>query len=477
MRAQNSVRPVRGRLFAATLVFIALVVAAVGSLGAPLITPVAEQYHISLSAAQWTLTITLLSGSVAGPLLGRLGTDRPRKRVVLITLSIVVIGSVATVIPAPFAVLLAGRAAQGVGLGLPVLMMATAREHLGERAPATIAMLSVASTAGIGVGYPVAGLTTQIGGVRAAYLLGLAVAAAATVAAATTIPRDDAATPSPRRSDSTDWLGALLLSIGLITVLVMTSNIGLWRAAPITAALTSAAGALVLAGWTVVERRAPRPIVDLAALRHPAIAAANVVMVISGIAMYLLFTLITRYMQTPATAGYGYGLSDLQAGLVLVPFSAMGFTAGRVTPKMLNRSNNPSVLLAASSLIVATACVLFATARSFGAIWPIIAMSLLGLGVGAVSALMPAIILAVTPAEQTAPAMSVNQVVRSIGFSAGSAASTMLLAIYTAPSDFTPSETGFGIAAGAGAALAILAAALAATTRRGNTSKWRPPGR
>ncbi|MBL3734738.1 MFS transporter [Mycobacteroides abscessus] len=451
-----------GKLFSASLVFIALVVAAVGSLGAPLITAVAEHYRVSLNAAQWTLTITLLFGAVAGPLLGRLGSDKPRKPVVLVTLAIVVIGSIATVIPAPFAVLLAGRAAQGVGLGLPVLMMATAREHLADRAPASIAMLSVASTVGIGIGYPVAGLLTQIGGVRAAYLIGLVVAGAAAITAAIAIPRDRPRTSPDNRP--TDWLGAVLLSVGLITVLLTISDIALWRTAPARAALILAAGLLVLTAWVTTEKRAPRPIVDLTALRHPAVSAANAVMVVSGISMYLLFTLITRYVQTPTEAGYGYGLTDLQAGLVLVPFSALGFAAGQLVPKLL-RHNNPFVLLGASCLIVSTACALFATTRTLGAAWPIIAMSLLGFGVGAVSAVMPAAILAVTPDAETAAAMSINQVVRSIGFSAGSAASAIILAAYTAASHFAPPETGFTVAAGVGAALSIAAAALAAISR------------
>ncbi len=61
------------RLLVPSLMFIALVVAAVGSLGAPLITSVAVTFHVSLDSAQWTLTITLLSGAVATPVLGRLG--------------------------------------------------------------------------------------------------------------------------------------------------------------------------------------------------------------------------------------------------------------------------------------------------------------------------------------------------------------------------------------------------------------------
>jgi hypothetical protein len=55
--------PASTRLLVPSLVFIALVVAAIGSLGAPLITSVATRFGVSLSNAQWTLTITLLAGA------------------------------------------------------------------------------------------------------------------------------------------------------------------------------------------------------------------------------------------------------------------------------------------------------------------------------------------------------------------------------------------------------------------------------
>ena len=106
-------RPQRPAVLVATLLFVALVVAAVGSLGAPLITSVAEAYQVSLAAAQWTLTGTLLAGAVAIPLLARLGDGPTRRTTVLGTLATVVAGSLATVLPGPFGLLLAGRAAQG----------------------------------------------------------------------------------------------------------------------------------------------------------------------------------------------------------------------------------------------------------------------------------------------------------------------------------------------------------------------------
>jgi MFS family permease len=76
----------QARALTRTLLLIALVVAVVGSLGAPLITSVATTLGVSLTAAQWTLTIALLTGAVAAPVLGRLGTGTRRRAVVLGTL-------------------------------------------------------------------------------------------------------------------------------------------------------------------------------------------------------------------------------------------------------------------------------------------------------------------------------------------------------------------------------------------------------
>src|SRR5262249_54820256 len=114
-------QPTGGRALAPALVFIALVVAVVGSLGAPLITAVAERFHVTLAQARWPLTAPLLAGAVATPVLGRLGSGRHRRPAMLATLGLVLAGSVLTVVPPSFGWLLAGRTAQGLGLGLTAL--------------------------------------------------------------------------------------------------------------------------------------------------------------------------------------------------------------------------------------------------------------------------------------------------------------------------------------------------------------------
>ena len=166
-------------------------------------------------------------------------------------------GSVATVLPLPFGWLLAGRAAQGVALGLPALMMGVARDQVpGAKSGSVIAMLSVASTVGVGLGYPLAGLLTDAGGVHAAYGLGLFITVLALLAAWRAIP------PSPPgRPGDLDVPGAILLGGGLLALLILVSQSGLWTSAPLAAGLLLAVAAALLAGGpggrTGPPRRSP----------------------------------------------------------------------------------------------------------------------------------------------------------------------------------------------------------------------------
>jgi MFS family permease len=448
------------RLLVPALMFIALVVAAVASLGAPLITSVATTFDVSLDSAQWTLTAPLLSGAVATPVLGRLGAGAHRRAAILATLAVVVLGSALTVLPLPFAGLLAGRAAQGVGLGLTALMMGVARDHLpDERSSATIALISVVSIVGAGVGYPLTSLLAELGGVRAAYGLGLAVTAGALLTAWRSVPR------APQgRSAHVSVPSAVLLAGALFLVLFLASQRSTWTGHLRVAVVLAGVAVLLLCVWAASELRSTTPLVDVRAVRHPAVAGANLAMLVGGSGMYLLLTLVTRYAQTPHGAGYGFGLTTFVAGLVFVPFSVLGFVAGRLTPRVRTVVEGP-VLLAISAVVVGGGFVLFAAARSNLAEL-FAAMGVLGLGVGSFSAAMPGVILAATPMSETSSAMSVNYVVRSVGFSLGSAIGGLVLATGTATGELFPDDHAYTTAALVGVVAMAVTALTALTLAR-----------
>src|ERR1700744_2622452 len=102
----------------------------VSSLGAPLIPTLSRAEGVSLSTGEWILTITLLTGALATPVMGRLA-DGPRQRpVMLAALGTVGLGCGLAAVSNGFHRLIIGRALKGLGLGLLPVAMAIARRNL-----------------------------------------------------------------------------------------------------------------------------------------------------------------------------------------------------------------------------------------------------------------------------------------------------------------------------------------------------------
>src|SRR5258708_22406363 len=109
-------------LLAAVLVFLAVESTAVASLGTPLLPTVEKVDHVSLAVSQWALTISLLTGAVATPVMGRLGDGRLRRQTTLGAVAVMLIGCGLSALPARLALVLIGRGLHGAGvcLGPPV---------------------------------------------------------------------------------------------------------------------------------------------------------------------------------------------------------------------------------------------------------------------------------------------------------------------------------------------------------------------
>jgi MFS family permease len=96
------------------------------------------------------------------------------------------------------------------------------------------------------------------------------------------------------------------------------------------------------------------------------------------------------------------------------------------------------------------------------------AMGVLGFGVGGFSAAMPGVILAVTPKSETSSAMSFNYVVRSVGYSLGSAIGGLILTAGTGLGHLFPDDSAYTTAAlvGIGAMAITTLTSLALARRR-----------
>src|ERR1700691_5163217 len=297
--------PAHRRMLVPTLVVSGSLMAVVSSLGAPLIPTLSRADGVSLSTGEWILTITLLTGALATPIMGRLA-DGPRQRaVILVALGAVVVGCVLSAVSDGFTVLIIGRALQGVGLGLLPVAMAIARRNLPwEAARQSIATLSVTTAIGVGLGYPVTGLIAQLLGFRAAYWFGAITVIGGLVLAALVLPPRSAGT-----SRRFDVVGAGLLSLAVIGVSVVLSEGGGWGWASARSLGVAAASAALLAAWIPFELHYAEPLVNLRQVRNRSVLTADASGFLISIALYLLLPIIVEFVQIPRSAGYGFGAS------------------------------------------------------------------------------------------------------------------------------------------------------------------------
>jgi|GEM_PF-3274730 len=305
----------RRAALAPVLIFASMVVALISSLGAPLLPSISTHMHVALSAAQWSLTITLLVGTVSSPIMGRLGDGPHRREMIIAGLTTVTTGGVVAALASSLPVLVAGRGLQGIGLGLVPLAMAAARDHLpAERSRSTIAQLSVIVAAGIGVGYPVSGLIADTLGLSAAFWFGAAVSGLALLGVVAVVPSS-----KDRAAARLDVPGALLLTAGLAALLLAIADGQSWGwASPAILGLLAAA-VIALTTWVFQQLHASAPLIQLRLLRHPNVLTGDVCAIVIGVVMYMNLSGISEYVQVPKTTGYGFSASVVVAGLCLVP--------------------------------------------------------------------------------------------------------------------------------------------------------------
>lgn len=440
----------RGRALIPVLVFIGTLVAVVSSLGAPLVPTIATDYGVSLATAQWSLTITLLVGAATTPVIGRLGDGPRRLPVLLAALAILVLGSIVVAVPSGiFVRLLIGRGMQGVGLALLPLVMGIARDHLDpDRARSTLATLSVTAIVGVGLGYPATGFLTEHLSFEAGFWLAAALGLIAMTLAALVVP-----TSAHRLRQPFDYPGAFLLVLGLTGLLISISQGQSWGWVSWRLLALAVISLACIGCWIWYELRIELPMVDLRLLRDQTVLTANVTAVLAGIAMYLLMSMIIRYVQTPMTISYGLGASVVIGGLVLLPMSAASFFSTKLL-SYLSRWVSPGQVLPLGLFAFALSLLLFATRRSH--LWEILlAMAFGGIGIGCSFAVMPRMIVSAARPEDTSSALALNQVLRTIGYSVGSALAATILAAHTLPASEFPTDSGYTVGALVGIVLCV----------------------
>jgi len=428
----------------------------------PVLSTIQAELHTSQSAVTWVLTAYLLSASVMTPILGRVGDIYGKKWVFVATLIALAVGSVLAAVAPNLAVMIVARAIQGLAGGmLPIGFGIIRDEFPADRVAGTVGVLAALLAVGGSLGIVLAGPIVNALSWRWLFWLPAIVTVIATVAAVLFVPQ------SPVRSPGTiSWLPAVLMSGWLVLLLVPLSEASVWGWGS-AAVLGMLAGAVLLAAvWVWSELRATSPLIDMTMMRRPAVWTNNLVALLVGVGLYAMFAFLPEFVQTPSSAGYGFGASITSSGLMLLPSGVTMFAAGLFAGSLTKRYGGKA-LVVAGCLIGFVAMAMFAFAHAHA--WEIyVATGILGVGFGLAFSAMSANVVAAVPAEQTGVATGMNTNIRTIGGSIGAAVMASIVTAKLEPSGLPAGSgytTGFAVMA-AVLVVAAVAGALIPSQRR-----------
>ncbi|WP_344926940.1 MFS transporter [Saccharopolyspora gregorii] len=457
-RRPDDAPPARTNVVVPVLAFGGISVSLMQTLVVPLVPSLPRLLGASAADTAWAITATLLAAAVATPTVGRLGDMFGKRRMLLISLGIMVCGSVLCALANGLALMVAGRLLQGLAAGVIPLGISIMRDELpAERLGGATALMSASLGVGGALGLPAAAFVAEEADWHALFWAAGALGLLAAVLVATLVPESRV-----RGGGRFDLPGAIGLSIALLCLLLALSKGADWGWGSGTTLGLVAGGLLVLLVWGWWELRTGHPLVDLRTTARRQVLLTNLASVVFGFAMFATSLVIPQLLQLPAATGYGLGQSILAAGLVMAPNGLVMMAMSPVSAR-ISRERGPKVTLMAGALVVAAGYGLGLVMMS--EIWHLMVVScVIAAGIGLAYGAMPALVMGAVPVSETAAANSLNTLMRSIGTSVSSAAAGVILANMTIQvgGAALPALAGFQVVLGIGAAASLGAFAIAA---------------
>ena len=333
-----------------------------------------RDFGTSLAGLEWTVNAYALAMAVLLVTGGRMGDLFGRRRTFLIGVALFALSSMAIGAAPNTALLIGGRAVQGIGAALMMpatlaLLMTTF--PLAERGRAVGAWAGINGIA-FAIGPVLGGLLTEHVSWRAVFYINVPIAIGAIAVTLLAAPeaRDDVA------DRGIDLPGNLALTVGLGALVLAVIQAPEWGwGSPAVVALFLAS-VVSLALFVVIEQRVRVPMLDFGALGAPQFIGANLAGFAAFFAMLGVLVFLALYMQGQL------GYDALQAGIRFLPATAMVAVAAPIAGKLVDRVQ-ARFLIAAGLGFVAAGCFLltFITPETgYGLLVP--PMLLIGFGLG-----------------------------------------------------------------------------------------------
>jgi EmrB/QacA subfamily drug resistance transporter len=425
---------------------------------AGLVLPTLEEaFRAPVAAVEWVAIAYLLTLAALVVPFGRLADLAGRKRLYTVGFLVFIAGSALCGLAPTLGWLVAFRVVQAVGAALlqansvAIVAAAAGPRALGR----AVGVQGAAQAVGLAVGPSVGGLLIALVGWRWVFFIAvpfglLGAALGWLILPRTARPaagdgaRDGAPTPGPAR-ERFDWAGAALFGPAVAAGLLVLTEGNAWGwTSPRLVGLVAAAVTL-LGAFLLAERRAPAPLVDFELFRDRVFGTGIVAGLLSYTVLFGSLFLLPFYFQRVL------GLAPAEAGLALSPVPlALGLVApvaGALSDRLGSRLPTVAGMVLTTVALLALAALAAAPGGALAVALPALAaLAVLGLGLGLFTPPNNSAVMGSAPPHRLGVAGGILNMTRSLGTSAGVAATGAVLALRLAARTGQPAGGTVGLA-------------------------------
>jgi MFS family permease len=331
----------------------------------PAIPEIIQDFNIPYGTAAWIFSAYLIVAAVMTPVAGRLSDLYGKKKVLLTLLAIYIAGLTAGGFADNISFLLATRIIQGVGLAAVPAAFSLLRDTFPPaRLAIAIGVFGSAYSAGSVVGLLAGASIIQSFGWHATFLAIVPFSVLVTLMISRFVKenrQNQSITKAPKNTSDKrgrgaipiDVKGVLALSATITSFLIALTliQIGISSENLPQIATAFAASAISLAVFVVLERKIEPPFVDLRLLRHMILLPSYILLISTGIAMFMIYPTIVQLVRSPVPLGFGGDAVD--AANVQLSFMVMFLVFASITPFIINKigSVRPAIIGAIISLV------------------------------------------------------------------------------------------------------------------------------
>ena len=316
----------------------------------PAIPEIIDELNISFGTAAWIFSAYLIVAAVMTPVAGRLSDLYGKKKVLLSLLVIYVIGLAAGGFADNITFLLISRIIQGFGLAAVPAAFSLLRDTFPPaKLSIAVGVFGSAYSAGSVVGLLVGASIIQALGWQATFLAIIPFSVLVTLLIAKFVKEYEAPNRSngskiqmeisekKKKSLSMDIKGIVALSVTISSFLIALTviQIGVNNENVLQIAGAFIISAIALSIFVIIERRAKPPFVNLRLLRDKILLPSFILLIATGISMFMIYPTIVQLVRSPAPLGFGG--DSIDAANVQLPFMISFLVFASITPFIINK--------------------------------------------------------------------------------------------------------------------------------------------